>query len=172
MTLKASEGFLSFVQIIPFATVHLLFINLLTDSLPAIAVGLEPHNKDIMKEKPRGINTPLLNKSFSLRVLSEGLIIAIATLISFHIGLSTGDQMVASTMAFSTLCLARLFHGFNARSNQSLFKIGFSQTSTFGLLSFSVWSCCTSYYCYQHFREYLKLPHSTQHNSVQFTRCH
>ena len=109
---------------VPFAAVHLLFINLLTDSLPAIAVGLEPHDKDIMKEKPRGINTPLLNKSFALRVLSEGLIIAIATLIAFHIGLSTGDHMVASTMAFSTLCLARLFHGFNARSNQSLFKIG------------------------------------------------
>ena len=109
---------------VPFAAVHLLFINLLTDSLPAIAVGLEPHDKDIMKEKPRGINTPLLNKSFALRVLSEGLIIAIATLISFHVGLSTGDSMVASTMAFSTLCLARLFHGFNARSNQSLFKIG------------------------------------------------
>ncbi|WP_019415294.1 calcium-translocating P-type ATPase, PMCA-type [Paenisporosarcina sp. TG20] len=109
---------------VPFAAVHLLFINLLTDSLPAIAVGLEPHDKDIMKEKPRGINTPLLNKTFALRVLSEGLIIAIATLISFHIGLSTGDNMVATTMAFSTLCLARLFHGFNARSSQSIFKIG------------------------------------------------
>ncbi|WP_078549666.1 calcium-translocating P-type ATPase, PMCA-type [Litchfieldia alkalitelluris] len=110
---------------VPFAAVHLLFINLLTDSLPAIAIGLEPHNKKIMKEKPRDINTPLLNKAFAKRVSVEGVIIAIATLIAFHIGLSTGDALVASTMAFSTLCLARLFHGFNSRSNQSLFKIGF-----------------------------------------------
>ncbi|MFE8700633.1 calcium-translocating P-type ATPase, PMCA-type [Cytobacillus sp. FJAT-54145] len=110
---------------VPFAAVHLLFINLLTDSLPAIAIGLEPHNKKIMKEKPRDIKTPLLNKSFARRVTIEGIIIAISTLIAFHIGLSSGDSMVASTMAFSTLCLARLFHGFNSRSNQSLFKIGF-----------------------------------------------
>ncbi|MBM7663277.1 Ca2+-transporting ATPase [Bacillus mesophilus] len=109
---------------VPFAAVHLLFINLLTDSLPAIAIGLEPHNKNIMKEKPRDINIPLLNKSFAKRVSVEGIIIAISTLLAFHIGLSTGDAMVASTMAFATLCLARLFHGFNSRSSQSLFKIG------------------------------------------------
>lgn len=109
---------------VPFAAVHLLFINLLTDSLPAIAIGLEPYNKNIMKEKPRDINVPLLNKAFARRVLFEGLLIAIATLTAFHIGLSTGDAMVASTMAFSTLCLARLFHGFNARSQHSIFKVG------------------------------------------------
>ncbi|WP_456276953.1 calcium-translocating P-type ATPase, PMCA-type [Bacillus sp. AK128] len=109
---------------VPFAAVHLLFINLLTDSLPAIAIGLEPHNKNIMKEKPRDINIPLLNKSFAKRVSVEGVIIAVSTLLAFHIGLSTGDAMVASTMAFATLCLARLFHGFNSRSSQSLFKIG------------------------------------------------
>lgn len=110
---------------VPFAAVHLLFINLLTDSLPAIAIGLEPHNQDIMKEKPRDIRTPLLNKSFAQRVLVEGLLIASATLVAFHIGLTTGDHLLASTMAFSTLCLARLFHGFNSRSKYSLFKIGF-----------------------------------------------
>ena len=109
---------------VPFAAVHLLFINLVTDSLPAIAIGLEPHNENIMKEKPRDISVPLLNKSFARRVLVEGIIIAISTLIAFHIGLSTGDPLVASTMAFATLCLARLFHGFNARSNYSVFKIG------------------------------------------------
>ncbi|RXT13706.1 calcium-translocating P-type ATPase, PMCA-type [Ammoniphilus sp. CFH 90114] len=109
---------------VPFAAVHLLFINLLTDSLPAIAIGLEPHNKQIMKEKPRDINIPLLNKTFAKRVSVEGVIIAISTLIAFHMGLSTGDTMVASTMAFSTLCLARLFHGFNSRSSQTLLNIG------------------------------------------------
>ena len=108
----------------PFAPVHLLFINLLTDSLPAIAIGLEPHNKKIMNDKPRNINTPLLNKDFAVTVVLEGILIAIASLIAFHLGLSTGDTIVASTMAFATLCLARLFHGFTARSKESIFKIG------------------------------------------------
>ena len=108
----------------PFAPVHLLFINLLTDSLPAIAIGLEPHNKKVMNDKPRNINTPLLNKNFAVTVVLEGILIAIASLIAFHLGLSTGDTIVASTMAFATLCLARLFHGFTARSKESIFKIG------------------------------------------------
>lgn len=108
----------------PFAPVHLLFINLLTDSLPAIAIGLEPHNKKLMDEKPRNIHEPLLNKRFVSQVGFEGLIIAAVTIIAFQIGLATGDPIVASTMAFATLCLARLFHGFNCRSDESIFKIG------------------------------------------------
>lgn len=108
----------------PFAPVHLLFINLVTDSLPAIAIGLEPHNKNIMNEKPRNINSPILNKSFSIEVLIEGLIIALGTMTAFHIGLSTGNALVASTMAFATLCLSRLLHGFNSRSRESIFRIG------------------------------------------------
>ncbi|TXC78731.1 calcium-translocating P-type ATPase, PMCA-type [Metabacillus litoralis] len=108
---------------VPFAPVHLLFINLLTDSLPAIAIGLEPHNKHVMEEKPRDVTTPLLNKVFASRLVVEGSLIAVATMIAFHIGLTT-DALTASTMAFATLCLARLFHGFNARSRQSIFKVG------------------------------------------------
>jgi len=108
----------------PFAPVHLLFINLVTDSLPAIAIGLEPHNKNIMNEKPRNTNSPILNKSFAIEVIIEGLLIALGTMAVFHIGLSTGDKIVASTMAFATLCLSRLLHGFNSRSQQSIFKIG------------------------------------------------
>jgi len=109
---------------VPFAPVHLLFINLLTDSLPAIAIGLEPHNKNTMKDKPRDIHTPLLNKTFTTQVILEGLLIAIATIIAFRIGLSTGDTRTASTMAFATLCLSRLVHGFNSRSKESIFTIG------------------------------------------------
>lgn len=109
---------------VPFAAIHLLFINLLTDSLPAVAIGLEPHSKTIMREKPRDIDVPLLNKVFARRVIIEGILIAVATLTSFHIGLSSGDHLIASTMAFSTLCLARLLHGFNARNRLSIFKIG------------------------------------------------
>ncbi|MFM9533507.1 cation-translocating P-type ATPase [Lysinibacillus sp. IITD104] len=109
---------------VPFAPVHLLFINLLTDSLPAIAIGLEPNNKKTMKDKPRNIHTPLLNKAFTTQVVLEGILIAISTIIAFQIGLSTGDTLTASTMAFTTLCLSRLVHGFNSRSKQSIFAIG------------------------------------------------
>ncbi len=108
----------------PFAPVHLLFINLLTDSLPAIAIGLEPHNKKLMKDRPRNIQEPLLNKKFAQRVGWEGLVIAVMTIIAFQIGLSTGDAMVASTMAFATLCLSRLFHGFSCRARESILEVG------------------------------------------------
>ncbi|MBH1940266.1 cation-translocating P-type ATPase [Mobilitalea sibirica] len=109
---------------VPFAPVHLLFINLLTDSLPAIAIGLEPHNERIMKDKPRKRNTPILNKQFGIEVLIEGIIIAISTMAAFHIGLETGNKVIASTMAFATLSISRLFHGFNSRSKESIFKVG------------------------------------------------
>lgn len=109
---------------VPFAPVHLLFINLLTDSLPAIAIGLEPNNKKTMKDMPRDIHQPLLNKVFTTQVVLEGILIAISTIIAFEIGLSTGDTLTASTMAFTTLCLSRLVHGFNSRSKESIFTIG------------------------------------------------
>ncbi|MDZ5034772.1 cation-translocating P-type ATPase C-terminal domain-containing protein, partial [Clostridium perfringens] len=107
----------------PFAAVHLLFINLLTDSLPAIAIGMEKSQKDLLKEKPRSRNSSILSKDFIYEIASEGLVIAIFTLIAFYIGLRT-DKYVASTMAFATLCLARLFHGFNCRGDRSIFSIG------------------------------------------------
>jgi len=122
---------------IPFAPVHLLFINLVTDSLPAIAIGLEPHNEGIMKEKPRKVNSPILDKSFALKLLFEGTLIAISTMVAFHLGLSTGDYGAASTMAFATLCLSRLLHGFNSRSPESIFKIGLF-TNKYLLLSVAI----------------------------------
>ncbi|MDW0118515.1 cation-translocating P-type ATPase [Sporosarcina thermotolerans] len=109
---------------VPFAPVHLLFINLLTDSLPAIAIGFEPHHPKAMKDKPRDIHKPLLTKMFTTRVVLEGILIAIATIIAFRTGLETGDVVTASTMAFATLCLSRLVHGFNSRSKESIFTIG------------------------------------------------
>lgn len=109
---------------IPFAPVHLLFINLVTDSLPAIAIGLEPHTRDIMKDKPRNVSTPILNKSFGFEVLMEGTLIALSTMSAFYTGLLTGDVLAAQTMAFATLCLSRLFHGFNSRSRESIFRVG------------------------------------------------
>lgn len=109
---------------VPFAPVHLLFINLLTDSLPAIAIGMEKSSKDLLKDKPRESKESILTKDFMIQVGTEGLIIGIFTIIAYHIGLSTGNAAIASTMAFSTLCLARLFHGFNCRGKKSIFKLG------------------------------------------------
>lgn len=108
----------------PFYPVHLLFMNLITDSLPAIAIGMEASRNDVLKEKPRSSNDSILNKSAFIQIGSEGIIIAICTMISFMLGLKTGAA-TASTMAFATICLARLLHGFNCRSEQKLFKIGF-----------------------------------------------
>ena len=103
---------------VPFAAVHLLFINLLTDSLPAIALGLEPHTDGVMKEKPRPRSQGILTKPFLTSVGLEGLVIAAATIAAFHLGLNYGGQAAGATMAFSTLCLSRLFHGFNCKSAQ------------------------------------------------------
>ena len=115
---------------IPFCAVHLLFINLLTDSLPAIALGLEPHKKSVMNEKPRPMNESILTKSFMKRILVDGLVIAITTMTAYYIGLNTSSgtraASVASTMAFATLCLGRLVHGYNCKSKSIImFKKGF-----------------------------------------------
>lgn len=111
---------------VPFAPVHLLFINLLTDSLPALAIGMEPTEKDALSEKPRDPKTGILTRRFMLLLLVQGGLIAASTMAAFHIGLKESAAM-ASTMAFATLTLARLFHGFNCRSGHSIFKIGFSR---------------------------------------------
>jgi len=109
---------------LPFSAIHLLFINLLTDSLPAIALGLEPHDDSVMKEKPRSSKESLLNRKFSLSVIFEGFIIAMVTMGAFYYGYISVNAELGSTMAFLTLSLSRLLHGFNCRSDLPLFKIG------------------------------------------------
>lgn len=103
---------------VPFAPVHLLFINLLTDSLPAIALGVEPHSKSVMNDKPRPVNESILTKDFIIDVLREGIVICLGTMAAYYIGLNTGGAGMAMTMAFSTLCLSRLIHGFNCKSKE------------------------------------------------------
>ena len=125
---------------VPFAPVHLLFINLLTDSLPAIAIGMEPAEKDLLSEKPRNPKTGILTKDFMLTILTQGGIIAVCTMIAFHMGLGSGNAGIASTMAFSTLTLARLFHGFNCRSRHNIFKLGFS-SNWYSLGAFAAGVC-------------------------------
>ncbi|MDD5948187.1 MAG: cation-translocating P-type ATPase, partial [Lachnospiraceae bacterium] len=109
---------------VPFKPVHLLFINLLTDSLPALAIGMEPPEKDLLAQKPRSPKEGILTKNFLLRILIQGGLIAICSMTAFYMGLKV-NTATASTMAFATLTLARLFHGFNCRSDHSIFKIGF-----------------------------------------------
>lgn len=103
---------------VPFAPVHLLFINLLTDSLPAIALGLEPHTRDVMDEKPRPVSESILTKVFLQKIGIEGLSIAVTTMAAFYIGYRFGNAVLASTMAFGTLCTARLVHGFNCKDDR------------------------------------------------------
>lgn len=110
----------------PFAPVHLLFINLLTDSLPAIAIGMEPQEEGLLDQPPREPTEGILTKPFLSRILLQGGLIAACTMIAFHFGLETGGAGTASTMAFATLTLARLFHGFNCRSEHSIIRLGFS----------------------------------------------
>ncbi|MEY8283394.1 cation-translocating P-type ATPase [Lachnospiraceae bacterium 50-23] len=101
---------------VPFAPVHLLFINLLTDSLPAIALGLEPHSRDVMEERPRPMDQSILTGSFLWSIVTEGLIIAVMTMTAFWAGNLQGGSALASTMAFGALCTGRLVHGFNCKA--------------------------------------------------------
>ena len=111
---------------VPFAPVHLLFINLLTDSLPAIALGLEPHRKELMNEKPRPADESILTGEFLARIGAGGVSICVMTTVAFLIGYHGwftaadlgGSALLGSTMAFGTLCVSRLFHGFNCKSDR------------------------------------------------------
>ena len=102
----------------PLLSMQLLWINLVTDSLPAIALGLEPHTTEVMKEKPRPMNESILTAPYLASIGTEGLIIGIMTMSAFFIGYRNGDAVLASTMAFGTLCTSRLVHGFNCKSNR------------------------------------------------------
>ena len=120
---------------VPFEAVHLLFINLLTDSLPAIAIGMEKPEKDLLSQKPRDPKQGILTKDFSALMLLQGALIAVVVMTAFYIGLQV-NAATASTMAFATLTLARLFHGFNCRSKHSIFKIGLA-SNVYSLLAFA-----------------------------------
>ena len=108
---------------VPFAPVHLLFINLLTDSLPAIAIGMEPPEDGLLSQKPRDPKKGILTKQFTALMFGQGALIAVSVIIAFFIGIEISET-AAMTMAFATLTLARLFHGFNCRSSRSIFRLG------------------------------------------------
>ena len=121
-----------FMLPVPFYSVHLLFINLVTDSLPAIAIGMEKSTRNLLNEKPRDAHESILDVETLKRIGVEGVLIAIVTMIAYFIGLEQSHGL-AATLAFATLCLSRLFHGFNCRSRESIFKIGlFSNVYSIG----------------------------------------
>lgn len=120
---------------IPFQPVHLLFINLLTDSLPAIAIGMEPARENLLNQKPRDPKESIMNRDFMLSLLVQGALIGTFVMTAYHIGLSSGGAALASTMAFATLTLARLFHGFNCRADASIFRLGF-RSNKYSVLAF------------------------------------
>ena len=120
---------------VPFTPVHLLFINLLTDSLPALAIGMEPADDDLLKEKPRNPREGILTRGFMITMITQGLLIAAASMTAYHIGLTVSSAM-ASTMAFATLTLARLFHGFNCRGSESIFRLGLT-SNRYSLYAFA-----------------------------------
>lgn len=109
---------------VPFAPVHLLFINLLTDSLPAIALGLEPYHHDVMGEKPRPVKESILTKDFLTRIGVEGGVIGAVVLAAFLIGYRDGNKVLAGTMAFAVLCLSRLLHGYNCKAKKPVIFTG------------------------------------------------
>lgn len=123
---------------VPFAPVHLLFINLLTDSLPAIALGLEPHRKGVMKDKPRPMHESILTKSFLRDIIIEGAIICTTTMTAFYIGFNYGGASAASTMAFATLCLGRLVHGFNSKTKKPILFTNIMWNNKYLLGAFAV----------------------------------
>lgn len=115
----------------PLKSIHILWINLVTDTFPALALGVDPEEPGVMKEKPRGEKEGLFHGMFPFLILN-GLLIGVITLAAFLIGLngvttnvSEDVLMHAQTMAFITLSFSQLIHSFNFRSmNQSIFKVG------------------------------------------------
>lgn len=107
---------------LPFTAVQLLFINLLTDSLPALAVNMEKPTGDLLNQKPRSPKEGILTKDFLQTLGIQGALIAVVTMVAFYLGMQINNGM-ACTMAFATLCMARLFHGFNCRGSRSIFRL-------------------------------------------------
>lgn len=107
----------------PLSAIQLLWVNLVTDSLPAIALGLDPSDKDIMKKKPN--TAKLFTKGLWAEIAAEGLMIGALALLAFSVGKNIfADIKIAGTMCFATLSISQLVHAFNMRSEGSVFKAG------------------------------------------------
>lgn len=108
----------------PLLAIQLLWINLVTDSIPAIALGLEPAEKDIMNKKPQDSKKGIFADGLWSKIFVEGTMLGILTLLAFSIGNSLYGIEVGRTMAFVSLGLLELVHSFNIKSDESIFKVG------------------------------------------------
>ena len=118
----------------PLLSMQLLWVNLVTDSLPAIAVGMEAVEPDIMEKKPRPKNEGIFANGLGLNVIIQGIMFAAITLAGFYIGKTVmGSLEAGQTMAFMILSLSQVVHAFNMRSHRSLFKIGFFTNKTLNI---------------------------------------
>lgn len=107
----------------PFLAIHLLFINLLTDSIPAIAIGLEEASDDLLTLKPRKVNESIINRKLLIRIMIEGLMIFGVTIYAYTVGFNI-SYLKAATMSFLTMSLARLFHSLNCLLQGSVINHG------------------------------------------------
>ena len=108
----------------PLLAIQLLWINLVTDSFPAIALGMEPAEKDIMNRKPNDSKKSIFADGLWEKIFVEGFMIGILTLFAFSLGNKLYGLQVGRTMAFISLSMLELVHSFNVRSEESLFKAG------------------------------------------------
>ncbi len=108
----------------PLLAIQLLWINLVTDSLPAIAIGLEPPDKDIMNRKPQDSKKGIFADGLWNKIIVEGIMLGMLTLVAFSIGNKYFGVEVGRTMAFVAMGLLELVHSFNIKSEQSIFKVG------------------------------------------------
>lgn len=108
----------------PLLAIQLLWVNLVTDSLPAIALGLEPPEKDIMNRPPRDAKKSIFADGLMGKIIAEGFMIGMFTILAFFIGNKYYGIEVARTMAFISLGMLELIHSFNVKSEESIFKVG------------------------------------------------
>lgn len=106
----------------PLLAIQLLWINLLTDSLPAIALGVENPDKNIMKEKPRNLRKSIFSDGLWGKIIVEGTMIGLLNLLAFSLGIKYYNLEVARTMAFVSMGILELIHCFNVRTNESIFN--------------------------------------------------
>lgn len=124
----------------PLMAIQLLWVNLVTDSLPALALGADPIEKGIMKEKPHKKNEGIFAGNMGVSIIAEGCLIGALSLLGYTIGrvffdVNMADPIIGRTMAFAVLSFSQLAHSFNMRSDSSIFKIGFTSNKKL------IWAC-------------------------------
>ena len=130
----------------PLLAIQLLWINLVTDSIPAIALGLEPEDKDIMNKKPKDAKSGIFSDGLWNKIIVEGVMIGVLALFIFSLGNKLYGIDVARTMTFVSLGMIEMIHSFNIRSEESIFRVGvfhnkYLVRSFYIGINFTSWNC-------------------------------